>query len=910
MQTHRQQTRCSATQWLGALALLLLAPWLQTAGAASYPVYGDSLASGWENWSWGTSLNTAATSQVHAGTHALAATYTAAWGGVYLATHTPVTTGSYTSLQFWIHGGSQGGQRLRVLLTDAQQNFLPSVNLTATNGWTLVSIPLTQLGSPSQIGGLVWQDTLGAAQPVFFLDDISLAGTTTPPPNTPSLSVDANRDRHTISDAIYGMNYASESLAKELRLPVRRWGGNATSRYNWKINLYNTGSDWYFENIPAGAAVLNGSASDLFVEQDRRTGTKSLLTLPLLGWTARDDSPRQHPYACGFKVSKYGAQQDQDPWDGDCGNGLASNGTPLTGNAPGDTSSPIGTDFVADWVRHLTAKYGAAQQGGVAYYNLDNEPMLWNSTHRDLHPQPTSYDELRDRTQAYAAAVKAADPGAATLGPVLWGWCAYFYSALDQCAPGADRQNHANQDLVPWYLQQMQAYEQAHGLRILDYLDLHFYPQADGVALAPAGSAATQALRLRSTRALWDPDYLDESWISDTAPGGVAVRLIPRMRDWVTQNYPGTKLAITEYNWGALDHLNGALAQGDLLGIFGREGLDLATLWDPPAAAQPGAFAFRLYRNYDGAGQGFGDLGVNAVSSDPASLAIYAALRSSDQALTLVVINKTSAAIATRVTLSGIAPASLAPVYRYSAANLAAIQRVADQAVSRDGFDASFPAESLTLISIPRSRLSLPLAPSVSTDPPSELGLGVATLNGTLYPNGSGSSAWFEYGLTSAYGHTLAASPAEIEGSAGATRFSANLQGLKCRTNYHYRAMASNGNGASQGADQVLTTSACPPVSGLALSVNPASPQAVGSPIQFSATARGGSGTYEYRYWLKGPSTGQLWAAQGNYSPSATWTWLATPAMAGSNQIAVFVRNQGATAPLEKSASLSYALTP
>ena len=98
-------------------------------------------------------------------------------------------------------------------------------------------------------------------------------------------------------------------------------------------------------------------------------------------------------------------------------------------------------------------------------------------------------------------------------------------------------------------------YEETHGLRLLDYLDLHYYPQAVGVALSRAGDAATQARRLRSTRSHWDPTYSDESWI------GEPVTLIPRMRAWVERNYPGTRLAITEYNWGALDHINGALAR-------------------------------------------------------------------------------------------------------------------------------------------------------------------------------------------------------------------------------------------------------------------------------------------------------------------------------------------------------------
>ena len=253
-------------------------------------------------------------------------------------------------------------------------------------------------------------------------------------------------------------------------------------------------------------------------------------------------------------------------------------------------------------------------------------------------------------------------------------------------------QSHGNTYFVPWYLQQMKAYEDAHGVRILDYLDLHYYPQADGVALSSAGSAATQALRLRSTRSLWDPTYADESWIADVAEGPY-VRLIPRMKEWVAANYPGTKLAITEYNWGALDHINGALAQADVLGIFGREGLDLATLWGPPDADEPGAFAFRMYRNYDGAGSAFGETSVHAASADQEQLSIYAARRGSDGALTLIVINKTAAPLTSELTLSNFAPAAWAQVYRYSAANLAAIVQAADQAVSAAGFSADFPGQ-------------------------------------------------------------------------------------------------------------------------------------------------------------------------------------------------------------------------
>lgn len=691
-----------------------------SSAAQDLSIYGDSLGSGWADWSWNTTVNFAAASPVHSGSKSLAATYTAAWAGLYLAAGPAVDSSPYDTLQFWIYGG-RSDQKIRAVLADGGNNLLSgsAVDVPVTAGtWTQVKIPLSDLGQPTQIGGIVWQESGGAAQPTFFLDDISLTYQGIDPPIPPGvgphLSIDAGADRHAISEDIYGMNYADETLASILRLPVRRWGGNSTTRYNWQANIHNTGSDWYFENIPDGDPIADGSASDQFVEQNRRTGTKTLLTAPLIGWTPSGNSPRNHPYDCGYKVSKYGAQQSVDPWDTDCGNGVSASGANISGNSPSDTSIQIGPAFVSDWVNHLTAKYGSAQSGGVAYYNLDNEPMLWNSTHRDVHPQPTTYDEMRDRTIQYAAAIKAADPTARTVGPTLWGWCAYFYSALDGCGPGNDYSNHGNTAFVPWYLQQMQAYEQAHAERILDYLDLHYYPQANGVALSSAGDANTRALRLRSTRSLWDSSYVDESWISDTAPGGVAVRLIPRMKEWVDANYPGTKLAVTEYNWGALNDMNGALTQADILGIFGREGLDLATLWGPPAAADPGAFAFRMYRNYDGAGAGFGDASAKAVSDDQGVLSVYAAQRSSDGALTVMVVNKTAGALTSSIDLSGFTPQPTASVYRYSGSQPGAIEHAADISVSSAGFSADFPASSITLLVLMPGSPPAPVTVSIS----------------------------------------------------------------------------------------------------------------------------------------------------------------------------------------------------
>src|SRR5947199_9900960 len=116
--------------------------------------------------------------------------------------------------------------------------------------------------------------------------------------------------------------------------------------------------------------------------------------------------------------------------------------------------------------------------------------------------------------------------------------------------------------------------------------------------------------------------------------------LIPRIKTWVSTYYPGLKTALTEYNWGAEGHINGATTQADIYGIFGRENLDFATRWTTPDPSTPTYKAMKMYRNYDGNKSGFGDTSILASVPNPDNVAAFAALRSTDSAMTLMVISK------------------------------------------------------------------------------------------------------------------------------------------------------------------------------------------------------------------------------------------------------------------------------
>ena len=507
----------------------------------------------------------------------------------------------------------------------------------------------------------------------------------------PRLVVDLKKGKHRISPLVYGVNFADRGFAKSVDLPVNRWGGNAVETYNWQLRGSNRGQDWYFTNFAdcwsdAFDYCQRGqdySAADAQVQQDRATKTATLLTLPLLGWVANAVSyAGDHP--CSYPAS-YNPQDDHDPYHSSCGNGRR-NGQWLTAD-PTTAGVAVGPAFSAQWIAALKAKYGAAGHGGVSIYELGNEPALWDETHHGFHPQPTTYDELWTKSRDLALAVKDADPGAATLGPAEWGWPNYFCSAADNidqgCSPSSpDRAAHGGTDLSTWYLQQFAAYQQQTGRRLLDYFDLHYYPQGQY-------SPVTDV-----TRPLWDQSYTDPSWIN------AKIGLLPRMRAWVRGSYPGTKLGITEYNLGlgvTSDERLQNVIEADALGIFGREGLDLATFWPDGGSPVPAA-AFRMFRNYDGRHHGFGSFGVSATSSDQRRVSVYAARVGKSGPLTIVVVNKASAKLRTAVKLKHARGARKATAWQYAGGG---IRKVGAVRVRHHALRLTVPASSVTLIRVP-----------------------------------------------------------------------------------------------------------------------------------------------------------------------------------------------------------------
>ena len=536
------------------------------------------------------------------------------------------------------------------------------------------------------------------------------------PPIT--VNVDATANVHAIDSRIYGASWASATEITALGLTLNRWGGNAMSRYNWIYSTANRCKDYFFFNIPDSVAGdgSNGESADAFIGLTRGAGAQPVMTIPMLSLLPKDRTER-----CSFPQSDFPTQEvfSNPAWEPIvCGNGRSPDGNGIDGDGPRIITVPdpsnISTTYPAshqgDWVQHMINTWGAAP-AGMRYYSLDNEPSLWSFDHWDVHPAGATYDEVWGKMEEFGALIRGKDAGAILTGPEEWGWSGYFMSGKDQEDNGnADRLAHANTAYIDWLLQQAKSYQEAHGVRILDVLTVHFYPQS-GEFFSGDVSPAMQNLRNRSTRSLWDSAYVDESWIGGTGIDGGKVRLIPRLKEWVNNQYPGTMIGITEYNWGVDDHINGGTTQADILGIFGREGLDIGVRWGTPAAGSYAGNAFKMYRNYNGAGARFGETSVSASGPNPDNVSTFAGLRASDGALTIMLIAKVLAGnTPATVNIAGFAPGQ--SIQRWQLDSNNAITQLASLALNGSSIALTLPAQSVTLLVVPAT--PLPPAPTLT----------------------------------------------------------------------------------------------------------------------------------------------------------------------------------------------------
>ena len=440
--------------------------------------------------------------------------------------------------------------------------------------------------------------------------------------------IDCEKQKHKISPFIYGTN---QDLPFDLKITARRLGGNRMTGYNWENNASNAGADWQHSSdnymIDQLGIFINdkeetGKLLTVFHEKSISLNAYSLITLPLAGYVAKD------------KKGPVGIDETAP----------SSRWAKVIFNKPNQLLiEPDKNDdfvYVDEEVNFLVNKFGKANTvTGVKGYALDNEPDIWQSTHPRIHKDKTGAEEYIEKSIEAAKTVKKIDEFAEIFGPVSYGYNGF---KTFQNAPDFVKASWQYGWYLAYYLAKMKEASDKEGKRLLDVLDIHWYPEATGngkrIVFSQGNPDETASARVQAPRSLWDENFVERSWICDI--GDCPIALIPKIKKMIDKYYPGTKLAITEYEYGAGYHISGGIALADVLGIFGKYDVYMANYW----MVEWGAFsyaAFKLYRNYDGNGSTYGDLNVKAISSDVEKISIYASLESERKnILHAIVINK------------------------------------------------------------------------------------------------------------------------------------------------------------------------------------------------------------------------------------------------------------------------------
>ena len=485
-----------------------------------------------------------------------------------------------------------------------------------------------------------------------------------------NITVDAGQVTHAISPYIYGVSAANEEWMTQAGVTINNWGGNPSTRYNWEVgNAWNASRDWQYRNGNYGNTKQDGNAADNFIREAREVGAEVRLSIPTLGWVAANDEND----VCSFPLE-----------NGECGDGYESNcDNQIVVTDPTLANVPSDVPFIRRWMQHIIETHG---YDGVKIIAMDNEPELWGYTHYDVHPNCTTYQEILQQYIDYSTMVREEMPDVELAGPTTCCWHYYW----DSAAGRRDKWDNGNQDFLPWFLDRMYEYDVSTGKRHLDILDIHYYPSS-GIFNQDV-SDRVSATRLRAPNALWDRNYRVESWIRDE------IYLIPRMQELIDKHYPGTKFGLSEWNFGAEESINGALAIADTLGIFGREDLYFATYWTHPAIETPGFYAFKIFGNYDDKGSRFGDTSIVAESENHERVSTYASLNSETGNMHVMLINKLPTT-ATNISLdiAGFDAQETAFIYRYSSADPMNIKESTMRGENGD-FDFQLPAYSISHI--------------------------------------------------------------------------------------------------------------------------------------------------------------------------------------------------------------------
>jgi fibronectin type 3 domain-containing protein len=503
---------------------------------------------------------------------------------------------------------------------------------------------------------------------------------------------------HTISPWIYGIN-SYGGTPNPPHVTMDRAGGNRWTAYNWENNFSNAGSDFgpYHNDTFLSSSTTPAEAVRGFIDADHTAGIASLMTVQLQGLVSADAngnvSVANPPDMTRFKtiVDKKSTVD----------------ATPFTVTPPTTDANVYIDEFL--WV--LDQKFTGQAIFGVSpslptFVSLDNEPELWNTTHLEVQGATmVTSDNYISKTINLSKALKDQFPNLVVFGPVHYGFAGLYrwQSELNPTSGGFD-----------WfpdkYLRAINSASIAYGKPLVDVYDFHWYPEVyDGSSIriiSMTGTSLTDSQVqqiVQAPRDLWDPTWHDPNnsnpWVYQNL-GSKPIQILPRLQTKINAEFPAMKgIAITEYEGGGFNHISGTIAEADMLGIFGVQGLFAASFWPPNGTYDYTLAGYRAFRGFDGGTANFGDTSVEATSSDTSKVAVYVSTDSTTAGrVVIVAINRSTSAQVTAI--NGIALSGTATMYQITATSASGQNPVHPVSIGTMAVSGSLPPLSLPALSV------------------------------------------------------------------------------------------------------------------------------------------------------------------------------------------------------------------
>jgi hypothetical protein len=392
---------------------------------------------------------------------------------------------------------------------------------------------------------------------------------------------------------------------------LRENGGNNSTKYNW-VRKLSSHPDWY-NNVYS-------HNWDFAVTSLQRNlpGVQGLWAFQLIGKAAATS-------AYNFNDWEY----NQSQWWEGVHHNWAGGGGPLPGGGQMEGDPNL---YLMDWsaddtvgiLEHWFDPEGLGLDPNyVRYWNMDNEPEIWCGTHDDVYPEQPHVEEFMQAYFDVAKKARAIYPDIKLLGPVPcneWQWYNWDNDRI-----------RVGQDYYVWleyFIKRIGEEQQDSGVRLLDVLDVHFYP---------GETSPSDIVQLH--RVWFDTTY--------SYPGANGVKrlgqwgwdnsirkeyIFERCRRWLDEYLGldhGVTFGVTEMGINGNNPNVTAVWYASTLGVFADEGVELFTPWSWKVGMWEVLHLFNRYCQ---------PIRILSISSDEETVSAYASISEDMDAVTLICV--------------------------------------------------------------------------------------------------------------------------------------------------------------------------------------------------------------------------------------------------------------------------------